>query len=190
MINRLFVNTPTSCCLCHLAVFKTINSYPIFIVRGYCKETNKWWPNIFCSVSKGSHSFIWLIISSFPFAGVSVTTVFLSLHSGTLQFEFCFFFPWSRGVILSSKSHLNLTVTHSLAALKLWIYRQRMTLGNEIHLIPLIMVPVWLSEGQSSFHAWLCLPAHCEAQPMDCLGFTSVVGLWNPWVVNSWVSSC
>lgn len=69
-----------------------------------------------------------------------------------------FFSPWSRPVIFSSKSHLNFTFTHSLAALKLWIYRQQMTLREEIHLIPLIMVPDWLSEGQKLISC-LALPA-------------------------------
>lgn len=105
-------------------------------------------------------------------------------------FQVFFFFPRSRAVIFSSKSHFNFTFTHSLTALRLWIYRQQMTLGGEIHLIPLITVPVWLSEGQSSFHAWLCLPAPCEAQPMDCQGFTSAVGLSNPCVVSGWVPLC
>lgn len=57
-----------------------------------------------------------------------------------------------------------------------WIYGQQMTLGRkgESHLIPLITVPVRLSEGQKLISC-LAFPAsaHCKAHPLDCLGFTS-----------------
>lgn len=72
-------------------------------------------------------------------------------------------------------NHIQTSHSH-LAALMPWIYGQQMTLEREgeSHLIPLITVPVRLSEGQKLISC-LAFPAsaHRKAHPLDCLGFTS-----------------
>lgn len=145
--------------MCSLSLFHVLSSFPTR--KNSCLHKSNDEITFWC------FSMLWSLV-------VSPYKLFLLLNSGTFQHNPLFLFShWCSTIIFSSKSHLNFTSTHSLAALKLWIYRQQMTLGEKIHLIPLITVPVWLSKDQSSFHALLCLPAHHEDQLMDCRGFGS-----------------
>lgn len=113
------------------------------------------------------------------FCGLSVTSANLSLNPGT-------FSKFNSGDFLgpgySSPLRIYIetpTHTHSLTPLKLWIWRQQMTVGEQIHRSQSAS-----PRGKAHFMLASACQAHCEAQLKDCLGHTSAVGLRIPCVVN------